>query len=279
MNAELTILCENTVARPLGLIGEHGFSCLIETAGHGSFLFDTGQGLGLARNADVLGKNLADLRGIVLSHGHFDHSGGLPAALKKCGPVDVFAHPEVFLPRCWAGRHEQRSNGLPYGREELEALGARFVPVTRLTEPASGLFLSGEVPRTTSFETGDPHLFLGPEKDRPLRPDPFLDDLSLAMTTDRGLVVLLGCAHAGMVNILEHFRSGTGCDRVHVVLGGTHLAPAGAEQFAETVRYLKERNVERIGVSHCTGLSRGAELMRELPGKVFFANVGSTFHI
>jgi 7,8-dihydropterin-6-yl-methyl-4-(beta-D-ribofuranosyl)aminobenzene 5'-phosphate synthase len=79
-----------------------------------------------------------------------------------------------------------------------------------------------------------------------------------------------------MVNILEHFRSCTGCDRIHAVLGGTHLAPAGAKQFAETVRYLKERGVERIGVSHCTGLPRGAELMREIPGKVFFANVGTS---
>ena len=274
MRGQLTILCENTVTRPGGLIGEHGFAVLLESD-QGRFLFDTGQGLGILGNARVLGKDLTTLDGIILSHGHADHCGGLLQVLENCANVNLYAHPGVFVERYWSGRFERRANGSPWSREQVVAAGGQLIPVREFLEPIPGLYLSGEVPRHSTFETGDPNLMIAGEG-RSLRPDPFDDDLSLALDTPRGLLVLVGCAHAGLVNILRHFRSQTG-KPVFAVLGGTHLAPAGDEQFAATVDYLRRSGIERIGLAHCTGLARGGELAQVFPDKVVFANVGFQF--
>jgi len=274
MRGQLTILCENTVTRPGGLIGEHGFAALLEVD-QGRFLFDTGQGLGIGGNARLLGKEMTTLDGIILSHGHADHSGGLLQVLEGCRGVPVYAHPDAFMERYWSGRFERRANGCPWSRDEVETAGGRLIAVRQFSELVPGLYLSGEVPRQNSFEVGDPNL-MTPGEGGELRPDPFNDDLSLAIDTPRGLLVLVGCAHAGLVNILRHFRAQTG-KRIFAVVGGTHLAPAGDEQFAATVAELRHCGVERLGLAHCTGLGRSGELVQLFPGQVMFANVGFQF--
>lgn len=274
MRGQLTILCENTVTRPGGLIGEHGFAALLETD-QGRFLFDTGQGLGILGNARLLGKELSPLDGIILSHGHADHCGGLLQVLEGCQEVPVYAHPDLFKERYWSGRFEQRANGCPWNRDEVEKAGGRMAAVSQFRKLVPGLYLSGEVPRQNSFEVGDPNLVTTGEGGA-LQPDPFDDDLSLAIDTPRGLLVLVGCAHAGLVNILRHFRTQTS-KRIVAVVGGTHLAPAGDEQFAATVAELRQCGVERIGLAHCTGLVRSGELVQLFPGQVMFANVGFQF--
>lgn len=279
MAHELTILCENTVTGPDGLIGEHGFACLVETQQGRRFLFDTGQGLGLLANARRLAKDLSSLDGIILSHGHRDHGGGLPAVLEQGGAVEVLVHPDAFRERYWVGRYEKRPNGLPFSREEATARGARIRKVRGFTALGEGLFLSGEVPRRTPFETGDAALMCRGNRDGALHPDPFADDLSLAIDGTRGLTILLGCAHAGLANIVNHFREQTGREQVYALLGGTHLGPADDRQFRETVRFLRETGVERLGLSHCTGLARSAQLATEFPDRVFFANVGTCFKV
>lgn len=278
MRLRITILCENTVGRPIPAIGEHGFSCLVETP-TGSYLFDTGGGLSLRHNADVLGTDLSRLRGVVLSHGHRDHTGGLADLLAMPGGVDVFAHPEIFRPRYWVGRHEKRAIGLPVGRRRLEELGARFMLRREFTRLAPGLYLTGEVPRVTAFEPGDPHLQTVDPESGALVPDDFPDDLSLVCEAPQGLVVVLGCAHAGVVNILRHVVERTGREDIHAVVGGTHLGPAGDDQFAATVSALKRFGVEKIGVSHCTGQIRAAQLQADFPGRTFFASVGSSLEL
>jgi len=274
MTVRCTILCENSVPSQFGLIGEHGFACHLETA-EGSYLFDTGQGQGLLGNARILQKDLRELRAIILSHGHYDHTGGLPDALHQTGPIDVYGHPALFDQRYRATGQLQRFIGIPHRREYLEALGARFRLTTRWQQIGPGVYLSGEIPRQTEFEQGDAKMTAVTSSGERLRPDPLTDDLSLVVETPAGLVVLLGCAHAGMINILRCVCRQLPGKPIHTVLGGTHLGFADDSQFEQTLAALDEFGIERLAVSHCTGLSRAAQLQSRLGERFCFATVGT----
>jgi len=268
MPVRLTILCENSVRPQAGLIGEHGFACHVETPA-GNYLFDTGQGFGILQNAAVLKKDLGAVKAILLSHGHYDHTGGLPAVLGQTGSIDIHGHPDLFLERY----REKRFIGIPHRREYLESLGARFVLSRQMCELAPGLWLTGEIPRRTSFEQGDPlmtALCCGTSSH-----DELLDDLSLVVDSEKGLILILGCAHAGLVNIMEYVLEQTGRDGFYAILGGTHLGFADDTQFEKTLRALDNYRVAKLGVSHCTGLPHAARLQALLGDRFFFGSVGS----
>lgn len=274
MAVQLTILTENCVERvhPYGLLAEHGFACHLQTE-EGAFLFDTGGGQTLINNAERLQIDLSSLQGIILSHGHFDHTGGLVQALDKVDDVPVYAHTELFRPHFSTNGGVSRNIGLPWSREELETLGARFELSDQPREIRPGMHLSGTVPRVTEFETGDPNLTSVDAHGESI-PDPLHDDLSLFLSTPKGLVILLGCAHAGLVNIIEHALQVTGEQRIHMIVGGTHLKFSDERQMGATLERLSELDIARIGTSHCTGL-RGARLLAECFGERFFnASVG-----
>jgi 7,8-dihydropterin-6-yl-methyl-4-(beta-D-ribofuranosyl)aminobenzene 5'-phosphate synthase len=258
----------------MGLTGEHGFACYVERE-DGNYLFDTGQGLGIVNNGRILEKDLRNLRAVVLSHGHYDHTGGLPEVLHQSGPVDVYGHPDIFLRRFRTTGKLKRFIGLPYHRTYLESLGARFRLVTGWTEIAPGIHTTGEIPRVTPFEVGDPEMTALLPDGTETHPDPLTDDLSLVVETQQGLIVLLGCAHAGLINTLRHVLAATGRDRIHAVLGGTHLVFADAECFERTLEALEEFRVEKIGGAHCTGLPQGARLQARFGDRFFFGGVGS----
>ena len=271
----LDIICENTVGRPILACGEHGFACLVKTS-DGSWLFDTGSGSTLLANMTALGHDAHKVDGVILSHGHYDHCGGLLPLLKKVGSRPVYVHSQIFSERFWQGQHEQRDISLPYSRSDLEAAGASFNLIDVLTEIAPGLYFSGLIPRSFPLETGDPHLVRRSRDRESWVADEFPDDAALAIKMSKGLVILLGCAHAGLVNTIEHFRNTFGNTHIHAIIGGTHLGPASDEQFSATLDYLKQLDFDRLGVSHCTGQIRSAQLYASFPNKVFFANVGTT---
>ena len=274
MTTRITILCENSVARPGGLIAEHGFAALIETP-RDVILFDTGQGFGLINNAQEIGRNLSAISTVVLSHGHSDHTGGLPSLLEHLQrPLQVVAHPDVFTERYWRSNFELRPIGIVAQRAELEGKGARFSLGCDYQQLSENLYCCGEVPRQTDFEKGDPHLVIV-DGHGGFSPDPLRDDLSLALTTEKGLVILLGCAHAGVINIIEHFREKSGDERICALIGGTHLGPASEEQFQATLTKLKSYRLGKIGLSHCTGLNRGAQMFQEFSGRSFYAAAGT----
>lgn len=279
MDVRVTILCENTVSKP-GLLGEHGFSALVETRQE-TLLFDTGQGFTLLHNAQSLGKDLRVVDRLVLSHGHFDHTGGLPAFLGIHGPCDIVAHPEILSERFWAipggGVEEPLSIGLPWRESYLSTRGARFQWHREFTEISENVFVTGEVPRTSGFETGDSRMFVLTESGR--APDEFLDDLSLVVKTSKGLVIILGCAHAGTINIMGHAAAKTGEHRIYAIVGGTHLGFCSGDQLEKTMMILKEHGVERIAASHCTGQAAAARLASEFAESFSFAPVGYVLEV
>lgn len=278
MTTRLRIICENTVGRPIPALGEHGFSCLVEH-GDRSWLFDTGSGAGLLHNLNVLGVDPHRIESVVLSHGHYDHAGGLDGFLKVVGPRPVYAHPDIFRSRFWLGQHEKRFIGVPASQPELEQAGADFRFSEDFLTLAPGLHFSGRIPRMTASETGDPHLVVSDPSGEGWVSDPIADDAALALETPRGLIILLGCAHSGLINTVRHFLDKLGQQHVHAIIGGTHLGPASEAQFLETITFLAGLKVDRLGVSHCTGQIRSAQLHARFPDKVFFAAVGSQLEV
>lgn len=277
MNVRITILCENSVGPLSGTLGEHGFSALVEPSNGDPLLFDTGQGLTLLHNARRMNKDLSTVTQVVLSHGHYDHAGGLKPLLEECGPKQVYAHPAVFK-----SRYRVKDTGecypisIPAGRSELETLGATFDLSKEFRAIAPGISLTGEVPRVTDFETGDQGLYCDcTGQDLDITPD----DQSLVLETGKGLVLVLGCCHAGLVNTLEHVAYLTGRRDIYAVIGGTHLGFCSQGQIAQTVAALRKLGIKKLAASHCTGFAASARLSRELPKEFQVAMVGYTLEV
>ncbi len=279
MSVRVTVLCENLVGRLAG-IGEHGFSAFIETE-RGNYLFDTGGGRSIVPNALTFDKDLRTVRKVFLSHGHYDHTGGLPEVLKITGKTEVHAHPHVFLERMAIlkenGREKRRFVGIPYKRGYLESLGANFVLNRDFEEVERGIYLTGEVPRETSFEKPDPRLFA--DVDGQTTQDLFLDDQSLVLDSERGMLLILGCAHSGMINIIRHVTRKRRREKFFAILGGTHLDFLTPEQLEDSIAFLRQMDVERIGVSHCTGMRAAFRLHQELGERYFYGCVGTVLQL
>jgi 7,8-dihydropterin-6-yl-methyl-4-(beta-D-ribofuranosyl)aminobenzene 5'-phosphate synthase len=272
MEIKITTLSENS-AKAGGFLAEWGISMHVEVDGL-RVLFDTGNNISAAYNAERLGVDLSAVDCIVLSHGHYDHTGGLREVLKKTGPKPVIAHPDI-----WENKYDtflegpERYIGVPFPREELEALGASFSLSREPVRLADSVMTTGEIPMVTEYEEVEGYLMV--KEDGDWRPDAIADDLALIIDADFGLVVLLGCAHLGIVNTLRRARELTGKELIYAAIGGTHLLHASEERLVRTAADLKEMGVQYLGVSHCTGFNASAYLAREFGDRFFLNNAGT----
>lgn len=248
MEAKVAILVDNTTAFP-PFKAEHGLSVWLEVDGR-SFLWDTGQSDVAVFNANILGIDLRKVEGIGLSHGHLDHAGGLVPVLQVAGRKKIFVHPDAWAPRYMVAGDTKLFAGIPLRIEAARAMGESVEMSRGPVEVLPDVWLTGEIPRVTDFEGPEPALFI--EKDGELVPDPFDDDQALVIKKPDGMVVLTGCAHSGLVNILKHVAEAYG--PVRTVIGGTHLGMgAPAAKIEATMDYLEEVSPERMVINHCTG--------------------------
>lgn len=273
---KLAVVCENTVGTTGGIIGEWGLSIYLEVSGM-KILFDTGESGVLLNNADIMGIDLQSVDALVLSHGHYDHTGGMKSFLRHRGKLPVYAHPNLFAHH-FSTPKKPRYIGVPHRKELLECLGAEFLYIEKPFEITPGVFISGKVPRKKFFENDQETLF-SLENGKIVMPDPFHDDMSLYLVTPEGLFIILGCAHAGLINIVEHAREITGESRVYGIIGGTHLGPAPVAQQEATISYLEELDLQFLGANHCTGQAVIARLANIFGQRFKFCPAGSIFTI
>jgi 7,8-dihydropterin-6-yl-methyl-4-(beta-D-ribofuranosyl)aminobenzene 5'-phosphate synthase len=277
---KITILCENRTCISQGVTGEHGFSALVEKNGE-KLLLDTGQGLSLIPNAKALGIPLSDISQIVLSHGHYDHTGGLAVLPRQENQIPIYTHTDIFnekyaIVKDSAGKDIYKFIGIRQKQEKLEAaLNARFIFKTKFTKISDQIFFSGEIPRVTDFEKSDSRLVI--KENNQYLPDPLIDDSSILIVTDSGPVVLSGCAHAGIINVMEHFSKQAGYDHFYAVIGGTHLGFLNSpDQLEKTMDAFDRYGVKHVAVSHCTGNKAAAACYTRFKDRFAFANAGWT---
>ena len=305
-------------------VAEHGFSALINIINDNTsnrdndrnrqdlienidgntnytYLFDTGVTEdGVIRNADLLGMDFSNIDGIILSHGHFDHSTGLVNILKRISskrstPIDIFLHPDAFLRR-WLVLPDGKKAKMPsLNEKQLESLGGsihksdKATILPNLENPF--LLMTGQIPRKTTFEKGFPIQYAESsdnnnndhgEKNQNLVPDPLVkDDQAIVVNLrEKGLVALTGCGHAGIINTLNYAKELTGVDKIHAIIGGFHLPADGGiyeKAMNPTIEEIQNADPEYIIPCHCTGWKATNKIIDLMPDKFIQSAVGTTF--
>jgi len=242
-------------------IAEHGFSAIVRTVTGDkthTLLFDTGfSDIGTLYNANALGADLGAIEAIAFSHGHMDHLGGfksMAAAISQKN-LPVYAHPAVFRPTRYLKYGENFKVYLPsIGREDVAAAGMNLLETAKpLAICANDVLFLGEIPRRTDFEKGIP--FTHYQENDVEKFDAVEDDTSIVVNLrNKGLIILSGCAHSGIVNTVRYARETTNIEKVHVIMGGFHLGgPLFEPIIGRTTEELQKINPAYIIPTHCTG--------------------------
>jgi 7,8-dihydropterin-6-yl-methyl-4-(beta-D-ribofuranosyl)aminobenzene 5'-phosphate synthase len=271
------------------LYAEHGLSCHIETVVDGrphSLLFDFGPTFpGLSRNMDTLKIDFDKLEALVFSHGHQDHCGGLVELLKSRREkipkgIPLYVGEEAFAERGVGKRPDDvRVNHRPPKKEEIEGLG--FVKIVEIKDPTpivSGAYLTGRIEKVTDYEKVDPGRWV--KRGDNFEQENFIGEQSVVLNLKgKGLVVLTGCAHVGVVNTVKHAQRMTGVGKVHAIMGGFHLTGAKEEIIQRTVADIKATAPDHIMPMHCTGFEAMGAFANEMPDQFILNTVGTRYII
>lgn len=273
----ITVLIENTVFNA-GLKAEHGLSLWIEY-GDKKILFDTGQSDLILQNARTLGIDLAQTDIIILSHGHYDHTGGLKKVLKLAEDARVYFHPSALERKYQFKQGRIREIGIT---QEVRDLIKKYVKdkkafhTQKETEVFPGFSITGQVPRKNDFEDTGGKFYLdegGESVDR------ITDDQALFIESSKGMIVILGCAHSGVVNTIEHITNLTGGIRIHTIIGGMHLINANDDRIEKTINAVGKYDIVKLYPCHCTGEKAKRKLWQHFPEKCTTCSVGEQFMV
>lgn len=268
-NVKITIIVDNHAGD--GLVAEHGFALWIETQGK-QILFDTGQGHALLANSRALGIDLRQTDLLVLSHGHYDHTGGVYHVLQAAPKVTVYAHPQVLIDRYSVRDTVAKKVSMDNEcRTLLECRAKQKMHwVTRKIELLPGVELTGPIARRTHFEDSGGPFFLDPLAKQA---DPLHDDQALWIHSPKGLLLIVGCSHAGIINTISQALEQTGQNRIHMILGGMHLLNAGEERLQITLAALADA-AEHLYPCHCTGDAVVQKMRQALPDQTHTTQAG-----
>ena len=265
------------------ILAEHGFSAVVTVYRNDaarSILFDFGfSEHGAAFNADALEVDLTNVEAMVLSHGHMDHFGGVEQLAQRVGKkgIELVLHPTAFRKSRYIKVTDDFKIGLPsLAREKFDNAGICIVESeTPRTLLEDCLLFLGEIPKQTEFEKGFPRMHF--DEGGESKWDPIEEDTAIVMhVKDRGLVILSGCAHSGIINTANYAREVTGVEDIFVVMGGFHLTGADFEPIIEpTTDALKSLNPQYVVPTHCTGRKAVMHLEKEMPDK-FLLNMSGT---
>ena len=265
--AKIILLAENKVEKR-NLIAEHGLSFYISYKGK-KYLFDTGQGLAIFHNANKINIGLEKLDAVILSHGHDDHSGGLRKLLKINNKLKVISHPKTFLKKYKIENGEKVFIGSDIKEDEIDNL----VKIKERMEIDKGIFVTGEVKTKNDDYINDKYLV---EENGQEKIDDFADDMSLYFETAKGIVILLGCSHKGVINIIKEIEEQTN-KKIRAILGGMHLKHSSDYEIDEIVNYLKKIDFDFLAPIHCTGNKAAMKMKKVFGDKVNLAYTGDSF--
>ena len=265
---KIKILAENTVYSRK-VLAEHGLSFYFDYDGK-KYLFDTGQGEVLVSNAEKMNINLKEIDTVFLSHGHDDHTGGLKEFLKLAPDTRVFAHSEVFTPKYKKVDGELKFIGLDLDKSDIN----NFTAAENNPIAASGIYSTGEIAAPKESYLKERYRI---KTEAGEEVDPFDDDTSIYIHTESGIVILLGCSHKGVKNIIEDIRAEIGEQKIAAILGGMHLKRASKKEIEQLIDYFQSFDFDLLAPMHCTGRLAAVKFKEAFGERVNLASVGDSF--
>ncbi|MFA5424093.1 MAG: MBL fold metallo-hydrolase [Phycisphaerae bacterium] len=275
-SVRITVLIDNFSSRS-DVLTEHGLALWIEYNGK-NILFDTGQSNAIIKNAQKLGIDLSKTNVIVLSHGHYDHTGGLSGVLDFARNAQVYLHSDALEAKY--GCKDGMSRYIGMCRESKQRLSemlksGRVTYTNNATAICDGAVITGQVSRKNEYEDTGGEFYN--DESCCVITDTLMDDQSLFFESPKGLVVVCGCAHSGIVNTLNYISTLTKQNKIYAVIGGMHLVNAGAERIEKTISTFEKYDIQKIAPMHCTGDEAVRKMKAFRPEKCLTLGVAGQF--